>query len=166
MYPDFCTINLTREHRKVRRKCRSALYCCHLFDHWRVWDVERQEDLQTGWQGLVLLSCRTVRHPGRNTVGVRLSSHSRSGSRQLTAARCKSITCGLLQPLHWTTDNTCHCFTARFETEQKAPVMRFITFDRPLLSITQSLFTNYWIFCILFIRADSNKLVYLICWTD
>lgn len=42
----------------------------------------------------------------------------------------------------------------------------YITFDRPLLSITQSFFSNYWIFCILFIHADSNKLVYLICWTD
>ncbi len=49
-------------------------------------------------QGLLLLSCRTVRHPGRNTVGVRLSSRSRSDSRQLTAACCKSITCGILQP--------------------------------------------------------------------
>ncbi len=30
--------------------------------------------------------------------GVRLSSRSRSDSRQLTAACCKSITCGILQP--------------------------------------------------------------------
>ncbi len=82
----------------MRRKCRSTLYCCHLFDHWRVWDVGRKGDLQTGWQGLLLLSCRTVQHPGRNTVGVRLSSRSRSDSRQLTAACCKSITCGILQP--------------------------------------------------------------------
>lgn len=57
-------VNATRKRWEVCRKCRMALYCHHLFDHWRVWVVSRQEDLQTGWRGLLQPSSRTVRHPG------------------------------------------------------------------------------------------------------